>query len=169
MDDELYTFTAPSNDTVLTIQSTLEDGMLVDSFQLIQNPVPEPGQLLSAGGITGQTGGRERLGDWKLEVLDNRAGATNPAPILVSWELSLVVDRVVPAAIPLAGFVPNTNSVFAGDISYYYVDCAAWAKFATNILITTTGPLNLLFSQGQEPTGANPPDDVTWRRPSTQE
>jgi len=31
--------------------------------------------------------GESALGDWTLELLDNRAGATNPQPSLVSWQL----------------------------------------------------------------------------------
>src|SRR5262249_28785896 len=31
-------------------------------------------------------------GEWKLEVWDNRVGATNPPPVLLGWQLSFVFE-----------------------------------------------------------------------------
>jgi subtilisin-like proprotein convertase family protein len=144
------TFTAPSSNTVLTI-SNIDDGVLLDSFQLTQSSPPNAlDYYLPEEPLTKVTG-EPSQGNWKLEVLDNRAGATNPTPNLVSWELSLVLDRVNAAAITLTEGVPNSNTVPAGFTAYYLVTVPAWAQFATNTLITASGPVNLLYDQGQEP------------------
>jgi len=47
-------------------------------------------------------------GAWQLEVLDNRAGATSPTPMLVSWQLEF---QLAPAYI--FAFVPNLG--FSGN------------------------------------------------------
>jgi subtilisin-like proprotein convertase family protein len=149
----IYTFTAPSNNTVLEIQSlTNNDGVLVDSFQLVANPTPNtnnyylPEETLSA--LTGEPA----QGNWQLEVLDNRLGATNPPPMLVSWQLSLGLERVNPPAQILSNAVPVTNTVLPGFITYFVVNVPPWAQFATNILtVTGGGPASLLFNQGALP------------------
>ena len=145
-----YTFVAPSNGTALTIQS-VDDGVLLDSFQLLQSAGPNPANYYLPEESLAKLTGEPSQGDWKLELLDNRAGATNPSPNLVSWELSLVLDRINPAAIPLVHAIPNTNTVAPGFIAYYRVDVPVWARFATNTLITASAPVNLLFDQNQEP------------------
>jgi hypothetical protein len=96
--------------------------------------------------------GENALGDWKLEVLDNRLGATNPPPTLVRWQLSLGLERVNPAAQLLSNGIPSTNTVLPGFITYFVVDVPPWAQFATNILtVTSGGPVSLLFNQNSLP------------------
>jgi hypothetical protein len=129
---------------------------LLDSFQLVgNNPtnyfLPEEPLSKLAGEIS--------KGEWRLEVLDNRAGATNPAPVLVSWQLSLTLDTVVPYAIPLTHAITQTNTVNPFEIIYYTVDVPGWARFATNLLFNVNGgPVNLLFNQSILPTGTGTGD-----------
>ena len=145
-----YTFTAVSTNTPVTIQSQA-DGMLVDAFQLTENLGPNPlNYYLPEEPLTKLTGENSQ-GNWQLEILDNRAGATNPTPTLISWELSMVLDQVVPAAIPLTEAITNTNTVPAGFIQYYVVSVPPWATMATNTLITASAPVNLLFNATNEP------------------
>ena len=104
--------------------------------------------------------GERSKGDWKLEVMDNRAG---PFPVtnldLVSWQLSLTLDTVTPFAIPLSHAVPVTNSVdhvlhplLRGE------RVPAWAAFATNTLFNVSGgPVNLLT--GTRPSSPPAPGD----------
>jgi hypothetical protein len=150
----IFTFTATSNTTTLEIQP-LADGMLVDSFQMTGALVPNPANYYlpeeSLDALTGQNS----EGNWLLEVWDNRLGATNPPPTLISWQLSLVLDRVNPAAIPLTGLVPNTNCVPPNSVAYYVVSVPSWAQMATNLLTVNSGSLSLLFNQNSLPETTN--------------
>ncbi len=150
------TFTAPSNGMTLQIQS-VEDGMLFDSFVLTQQAFPNPPVYYLPEESLSKVVGENSAGDWVLEVLDNRAGATNPLPMLVSWQLSLTLETTVPFAIPLVHAVPVTNSVNPNAITYFSVDVPAWAGLATNLLSNASGPLNLLFNQTSLP-GTNATD-----------
>jgi subtilisin-like proprotein convertase family protein len=104
--------------------------------------------------------GELALGDWTLEIRDSRAGATNPQPSLVSWQLSFLFKDVMPWPLPLTLAAAQTNAVAPGRIQYYFVNAPLWAKFATNQLLAATAPVNLLFNQDLLPTGTNsaPPD-----------
>ena len=152
----LFSFTATSTNMVLQITPN-EDGMLLDSFKLVKNAVANPTNYYLPEESLSKLIGEPSSGDWKLEVLDNRVGATNPTPTLVSWQLSLVLADTVPFAIPLSHAVTQTNFVGPNSITYFQVDVPAWAKFATNIL-TASSPVNLLFNQNILPTGTNSTD-----------
>ncbi|HOX57497.1 MAG TPA: S8 family serine peptidase [Candidatus Paceibacterota bacterium] len=104
--------------------------------------------------------GELALGDWTLEVVDNRSGAADPPPALLSWQLSFVFQDVMPQPRPLAAPVPQTNTVAPGRIEYYSVQAPLWARFATNSLLAASAPVNLLFNQDILPAGTNstPPD-----------
>ena len=106
--------------------------------------------------------GETALGDWTIEVEDRRAGATNPPPSLVSWQLSLLFQDIMPWARALTPAASQTNTVAPGRIQYYSVNVPPWARFATNQLLAATAPVNLLFNQALLPTGTNtaPPDFV---------
>ena len=99
--------------------------------------------------------GKNAQGQWQLEVLDNRAGASNNAT-LVSWQLRFNFANSTP--VPT---VINTNSAFTnfiapGGIAYYLVEVPTNASYATNILIFATGgPLNIWFSTNSPPTITN--------------
>jgi subtilisin-like proprotein convertase family protein len=152
----VYNFTAPTNGMTLQILAD-EDGLLVDSFQLTENPGASPNDYFLPEESLDKLIGEPTKGNWQLEVLDNRAGplATN-TPDLVSWQLTLDVETVVPVAIPLTHAVPNSNTVDAFSIVYYKVAVPPWTTSATNLLYNVNGnPLNLLFNQNTEPTVAN--------------
>jgi hypothetical protein len=104
--------------------------------------------------------GEPAFGDWTLEILDNRAGATNPQPSLVSWQLSFLFQALTPLPISLSPTAAQTNALAPGQIQYYSVNVPAWPAFATNQLLAATAPVNLLFNQNLLPTGSNsaPPD-----------
>ena len=103
----------------------------------------------------GQTAG----GDWRLEIADTRAGATNPAPTLRSWDLSFVVAPSAPPPTPLGQGVTLTDTVGAGQLLYFAVDVPAWAGFATNWLQSASAPVSLLFNQLGPPSRTNGPGD----------
>jgi len=147
------TFTATQNTMPVEIETVAgNSGMLLDDFTLtdLGGPLyvlPEESlnKLLS----------EDAYGTWKLEMWDTRAGATNPPPVLLSWELSFIFGTALPLPIPLLHDVPVTNTVNAGKMQYYRVDVPYWASFATNWLITATGPVSVLFNQVTPPTGTN--------------
>jgi hypothetical protein len=144
----VYNFTAPTNGMTLQILADA-DGLLVDSFQLTEAPGASPTDYFLPEESLDKLIGEPTKGNWQLEVLDNRAGplATN-TPNLVSWQLTLGVETVVPVAIPLSHAVPNTNTVDPFSIVYYKVAVPPWATSATNLLYNVNGnPVNLLFNQ----------------------
>jgi subtilisin-like proprotein convertase family protein len=102
--------------------------------------------------------GENAQGQWQLEVWDNRVGATNPAPSLVSWQLRFNFPTTVSSIGTLTNGTPQTNVIPIGSIAYYLVTVPINADIATNILISPGGPLNLWFDQVTPPTGAGAGD-----------
>jgi subtilisin-like proprotein convertase family protein len=99
-------------------------------------------------------------GDWKLEVWDNRAGATNPAPVLVSWELLMRFERQAPRPIVVEPDVTYTSVVSPGQMRFFIVDVPWWASYATNTLVNADGPLTMWHNPNDLPTGTNTLDKV---------
>ncbi|HEY5298986.1 MAG TPA: S8 family serine peptidase [Verrucomicrobiae bacterium] len=53
---------------------------------------------------------------------------------------------------------PQTSTVSSSGINYFSITVPANADFATNILLSASAPVNLLFNQTATPTGANAGD-----------
>jgi len=148
------TFLATSSGTSVQLTG-LQPGMLLDSFTLAEPPGPLyvlPEETLEA--LTGESA----LGTWRLEVLDNRQGATNPAPVLLSWQLRFRFQETVVVPTFLVHGLPRTNTIPAGGLGWYAVDVPAWAQYATNRLLSATAPVSLWFNQYTPPTGTNAGD-----------
>jgi subtilisin-like proprotein convertase family protein len=148
-------FTATGNSTPLQLTG-VEPGMLLDSFSLSQLG----GDLyyLPEQSLADAYDGLNAGGTWTLEIQDNRAGATNPAPMLLSWQLRF---NYVTTGTSASGTPPGTtvtNIIPPGSIAFYPVNVPTNADAATNILIFATGPLNMWFNSTNDPVGANPPD-----------
>ncbi|MSU58758.1 MAG: hypothetical protein EXS35_11410 [Pedosphaera sp.] len=145
-------FNANANSTPLNLRAVSgESGELVDTFTLDETAaalyvLPEE----SLAKLTGENA----QGTWQLEVWDSRAGAALNAS-LVSWAMNLTFQSVVPLPGTLTHGAPLTNSVPPGQIAYFIVDVPPWARFATNILITATAPVNVWFNQNIPPTTTN--------------
>ncbi len=122
-------------------------------------PTNTPGACFLPEESLAKVTGENAEGDWKLEVLDNRAGATNPAPTLVSWQLSLILNSIAPAAFPLAEGMAHTNVLGGNSWTYFTVDVPPWAGFATNVLTYISGgkKVSLVFNQDELP-GTNATD-----------
>ena len=58
----------------------------------------------------------------------------------------------------LTNGAPQAGSVPVGGIDYFLINVPVNADFATNRLLSATGPLNLLFNQTTPPTGTNAGD-----------
>ncbi len=145
-----FTFTATTNSLPMQIAGD-QPGMLLDSFGLAQ---AAPGNLYylpeeSLADLVGQNA----KGKWTLEIQDARAGNTNTAGDLVSWQMQLLFQNTVPTAVALNPFAVATNIVPAGKTAYFTVDVPTWASYATNILASSTAPVDLLFNQTNPPTG----------------
>jgi subtilisin-like proprotein convertase family protein len=159
-----FTFTATSNSMPLQITG-LEPGILLDSFAVSEAPETNlyylPEQALAA------LNGNSAAGPWTLQVWDNRVGAyvTNFNE-LVNWQLSFVLQSNATIAATLAPQTPTASTVPPGQTVYYSVTVPSWAQFATNILVSSTYPVDLLFNPTNPPTGSNP-GDITLLTAST--
>ena len=150
------TFTATQNGTPLQIAG-IEPGMLLDDFTLSSTPsslyyLPE--QDMSA--INGQNS----YGLWTLEIQDDRAGASNNAT-LVSWQLGFTYanTNVLAGSIPILNpGVPITGTVDGPN--WYQVNVPENAIAATNLLLTASAPVNILYSLNYPPTTNYPGDAV---------
>jgi hypothetical protein len=71
---------------------------------------------------------------------------------------SILLIGPMPTTTILTGGQPQTSSIPSGRIVYYSVSVPA-ASYATNILISATGPVDVWFNQNGLPTGANSPGD----------
>ena len=96
--------------------------------------------------------GTSAAGDWGMEVLDRRTGATDTNAALVSWQLEFVFANTNLPLPSLTGFVAQTNPVAAASIFWYQVPVPASANFATNRLLFADQPANLWFSPNNPPT-----------------
>ncbi|HEV2694505.1 MAG TPA: S8 family serine peptidase, partial [Verrucomicrobiae bacterium] len=161
------TFVATTNSTILQLDG-VEPGMLLDSFTLtssqyqtnyVTNIVVTTSNLYyqaeqSLLPLIG-TGAR---GNWQLEALDNRAGATNPQPELVSWQLSFTFANTN-FTIPIGNLnngINQTNFAPAGSLTWFAISVPTNAIAQTNTLIFASLPLNIWFSTNTPPTTNSP-------------
>jgi len=106
--------------------------------------------------------GQLALGDWRLELWDNRAGAAvSPSEVatLFSWSLRFVFADS-PTAVPLTNGVIYTNSVARNQIKYFVVAVPDDVTISTNSLAGKGAGVELLYSPFGLPTGNSPPDPV---------
>jgi len=108
--------------------------------------------------------GYSAYGTWQLEVLDNRTGATNPVPELLGWQLGLSYIKAYPY---LLGFNGQGGQVAANDTVWYEIFVPSLANFATNLLVSATGPVNLWFSTNTPPTTPPSANDTELLASST--
>ena len=101
--------------------------------------------------------GQPAVGDWTLEIWDNRAGAVEPQPVLQNWQLLMSLAQTNFPATALSNGECVTNVISGDAIQYYIVDVPRIATIATNWL-SGTGDLVLLWNEDGVPTGDSPPD-----------
>ena len=129
----LLTWYAPTND-IFMVQWTGSINPLV-TWNTFTNIIPYTGPPTPTNGLFtffddgSQTGGFDTMRFYRLILLTS-----------------------------LTNGVPQTNSVPAGGIDYFLINVPTTANFATNRLLTATGPVNLLFNQTNLPTGTNAGD-----------
>jgi subtilisin-like proprotein convertase family protein len=151
-----FTFTAASNSMPVQITG-LEPGILLDSFAVSESPLTNiyylPEQTLDA--LTGDSA----YGTWTLQVWDNRVGGyvTNFTDLL-SWQLQFILASNATVAGTVPPQQPTFGTVSPGQIVCFSVTAPTWAHYATNILVSSSLPVDLLFNQTNPPTGSNPND-----------
>ena len=159
-----FTFTATTNSLPMQITG-IEPGLLLDSFSVAEAPLGNlyylPEQSLDS------LIGTSAYGTWTLEIWDNRTGAyISNGDQLISWQLQIVLQTNTLPAVALPSQEATTITVPPGLIVYLTVAVPSWANFATNILVSATAPVDLLFNQTNPPTGSNP-GDITMLTAST--
>jgi subtilisin-like proprotein convertase family protein len=99
--------------------------------------------------------GENSLGNWMLEISDDRVGATNPPPTLLTWELQLNFVATNFPAIRLVNHVWSTNTVSGSNTVFFIVDVPRSASFATNYLqsLSAGAGLRLLYNRDGLPIG----------------
>ena len=152
-----YSFIATTTNTPLQITG-IEPGMLLDNFVMTTVPTNNYDLYYQPEESLDLLDGENAYGQWQLEIQDDRVGATNPAPSLVSWQLRFNFPYTPPTITTLTNGQAATNSVPANGIAYYLIQVPTNADISTNFLLNTTGPLNLLFDAFNPPTGILPTD-----------
>jgi subtilisin-like proprotein convertase family protein len=142
--------------TALTIANaetlTFDTNTLLDDFTLTE----VPGDLYYLPEVSlDPLIGTSAYGLWQLEILDDRAGATNGSPTLLGWQLQFVFADTNPAPATLNSGQAITNSVPANGIVWYQVNVPTNAVIATNTLIFASAPVNLLFNPATPGTNGN--------------
>jgi subtilisin-like proprotein convertase family protein len=124
-------------------------------------PVPFVNPLVSTGAFylpeesLHKLDGQSAAGNWSLQVSDTRAGATNPTPYVMTWQMSLRLQDILPAPIGLPPDAPMTNTLGGGQVQWFSVPAPVWAGLATNRMLSASAPVNLFFNQTTPPTGTN--------------
>ena len=103
--------------------------------------------------------GTSAYGTWTLEIWDNRTGAyitNSDRTDQLAASIRPANQRAARRRLPPQE--TTTITVPPGQIVYLSVAVPIWANSATNILVSATTPVNLLFNQTNPPTGSNPND-----------
>jgi subtilisin-like proprotein convertase family protein len=148
-------FTAARSETLLEIEPAFRSDVMLDGFSLIE-----------AGGIKfylpeeslDLLKGEPSLGDWKLEIWDNRAGpGGEPLPTLLTWQLQMAFVATNYGAITLTNKIPYSGVVRGGETKFFMVNAPRAARFGTNSL-SGSGDLVLLYNAEGLPVGS--PTDI---------
>jgi subtilisin-like proprotein convertase family protein len=102
--------------------------------------------------------GESAFGQWQLEIRDARASGADPPGIVTAWQLRFLFETAAPAPVIIDPGASGTNAVPPGEIAYFAVEAPGWATFATNLLLSATAPINVLFNASVPPSGTNAGD-----------
>ena len=145
-------FLLPPNADPMSIELELislpgQPPMQIDHIE-IREPTPvrffHPEESLS------QFDGEPALGNWTLELWDNRAGPEDIQPVLKTWQLLLSLAETNFPALSLNDGECVANTVQGDEIQYYIVDVPRSTTFATNWL-NSEGNLLLLLNEDGVP------------------
>jgi subtilisin family serine protease len=147
-------FTASRAETMIEIEPAFRNDVLLDAFSLIEAGgtkyyLPEESMDVFEA--------EPSLGEWKMEIWDTRAGALDPSPTLITWQLQMTFVATNYGAITLTNGVPYNGRVTGGETKYFIVNAPQVARWATNWLFSAND-LILLYNADGLPTGG--PTDV---------
>jgi len=143
-------FQAATDGTPLRLESVAR-GALFDSFELQEQAATYFLAEESLKPLIGQSG----IGEWRLEVVDRRTGATNAIdPELLSWQLELTFAPLRIPFVRLTNGVPYASRLPNGQARYFAVDVPRIATQATNTLLSAAG-LDLWYNAATLP-GVHP-------------
>ena len=173
-----YSFTATDTNTTLVLAATtnvltgltftnpleftFDTNTVLDDLVLTELPANLYYQAeQDISGLTGNSayGTMANGHPWQLEILDNRAGATNTAATLLGWELEFTFANTNPPVATtntLVGGIAQINTVASNTVAnnsivWYAVTVPIKASQATNLLLFATGPVNVWFSTNVPP------------------
>jgi subtilisin family serine protease/subtilisin-like proprotein convertase family protein len=175
-----FTFRASGTLSSLEFRSVTTNGALLDVVQVTELADERESYFLPEESLKPFVG-ESALGNWRLEIWDNREGTTTPLPpLLLSWKLNFIFANTNAPAITLTNCTPFTNvvsvyetncvprtiCVTGSEIKYFVVEVPRSATQATNILVGG-GDLVLLYNRDGLPTGLLPGDFVENANPAT--
>jgi subtilisin-like proprotein convertase family protein len=143
-------FTATGANTTINVSpvsTNLPSGVLVDYFTVTETASPR--YVLPEESLTAFEG-EYADGEWRLEILDTRTGATNNVSLL-DWQLQFVYQTNTAPPRVLDPGTPVDITLPPGRIIYFVVDVPSFARFATNVLYNATGPVGFYFNQNLPP------------------
>ncbi len=190
--EQVVHWRAQDRRTLVEIRSASGTGPLIDDIRIFEVAEGEEAFFLPEEDMMEPLEDNTSLGQWTLEIWDNRTGPTVFGPgntELVNWQLNFVFANTNPPATKLTFCQPGTNTmsvyqqdclpqtlvVTGSEIQYYIVEVPRLATAATNLLWSLTnvygssGDLVLLYSPDGLPTGDYPNDVVVSNRNSVGE
>ena len=113
--------------------------------------------------------GEEALGQWYLEIWDNRAGGSLTNGQLLGWELQITYPNTNPPTLLLTNGIVSTNTFVGPGTVYFLVTLPCSNTTVTNTLTGLLGgPFDLIFNQSMLPAGTGTgPGDVILLANST--
>ena len=78
--------------------------------------------------------GKRALGEWELQISDDRSGGNTPAPVVLDWKLEFLFANPDLNAITLTNGIVYSGILTNGQTAYFKVPVPRNATIATNIL-----------------------------------
>ncbi|MGH8022005.1 MAG: LamG-like jellyroll fold domain-containing protein, partial [Limisphaerales bacterium] len=158
-----FTFYPQTNVFPMQVKG-IEPGMLFDAFGVSEAPLGNmyylPEQSLAE--LKNQRAG----GNWTLEIWDTRNNTLATNADLLSWQLQFHLETNTPPPISIGAQEPTSVTILPGQIVTLAVPVPVWAADATNILVSSTEPLNVFYNANNPPSGSTPPDTLLFAAPT---
>ena len=145
-------FLVPPNAKLIPIELVSLPGQTPMQIDHIEIRDPAPVKFFYPEEALSQFDGEPALGNWTLELWDNRDGPEDAQPVLKTWQLLLsLAERNFPA-LSINNGECVTDTVQGNEIKYYIVDVPRSTTFATN-WFNSAGNLLLLLNEDGVPQG----------------
>jgi len=152
-------FRATSPLTAIQLSALTSAGPLVDSVQVTEVIVTTNSFVLPEEAIDLLKGERA-IGEWTLEVTDNRRGPTDGlSAALLGWQLQLKYVEPRPKSVILHGGRTYSGTLTNSQTNYFVIDVCESTTIAVSTLTGPMGKLRLLGDRSGLPTGLFLRDD----------